>query len=155
MEPIDPNKRIQTITIPQTGNVRSKPGKSSFDAVFKRQLDTDNVQPPPPQSSSLVSGIHPAQFALESRPSGKTVIDQIHMLVDTMAAYRDKLAESGAPLKDVAPLVKEMESQNEALSAISGAIGGKDGKLQEMLEQSLMLSKLEISKFRSGYYNDG
>ena len=155
MDPIDPNKRIQTIAAPQTGKVQSKPGKSSFDAVFKQHLDADNVQPSAPHSSSLASGIHPAQFALESQSSGKTVIDQIHMLVDTMAAYREKLAERGVGLKEVAPLVKEMESQNEALSKISGATGGQDGKLQDMIDQSLMLSTLEISKFRSGYYNDG
>ena len=155
MDAIGPNKPIQTIAETKTRNGPTKPGKSSFDAVFKQSLDAGDVQPPASESLTLASGIHPAQFASESKPSEKAVVDQIHMLVDTLAAYHDKLADRGASLKEVAPIVQQMESQNKSLSEISGATGRQDSKLQEMVNQSLMLSTLEISKYRSGYYNDG
>ena len=152
MDPIDPNKSIPAIITPQTANDQSKPGAPSFHTVFKESLDASNVQPSAPESLTLASGIHPAQFRDEPQSSAKTVVDQIKQLVDTMAAYQDKLAQKGATLKEVDPLVQQMATQSKALAAISETAGGQDAKLKEMIDQSLMLSTLEISRYRNGYY---
>lgn len=155
MDPIDPNKAIRAIAKPDAAKVPSTKGKPSFDAVFKKRLEATHVQPAAAESSMQPSGVHPAQFAVAPQPSDTVVIDQIQNLIDTMDAYRERLVEKGTVLKEVAPLVQQMESQSETLSAASESAGGQDTSLQEMIDQSLMLSTLEISKFRSGCYNDG
>jgi hypothetical protein len=70
-----------------------------------------------------------------------------------MADYQRKLIENGATLKEIQAVVDKMASQNESLSAISGAIGEKE-RLATIVNQSLMLSSMEIAKYNSGFYND-
>ena len=155
MDAIDPNKPIHPATHSKTENDRQKTGRSSFDAVLKQQLGTDRLAPSAPQSLPLTAEIRPAQFTDEPQFSKHAVVDQLQHLVATMTAYQNKLDQTKTSLKEVAPLVDQMDSQSQLLTELSGSGGEQDGHLQELIDQSLMISTLEISKFRSGYYNHG
>jgi hypothetical protein len=64
------------------------------------------------------------------------------------------LGESGATLKEIQPLMERMASHNERLGAIANAAGDQKD-LGTIVDQSLMLSSMEIAKYKSGLYNDG
>ena len=100
MDIIDPNKPIQTTAEPKKEKVQLKPGQSTFDAVFKQRLGEGNVQPSVPDSLSLPSAVHPAQFASQSQSSGRIIVDQVHQLVDTLTAYQNKLADRETTMKE-------------------------------------------------------
>ena len=154
MNTIDPNKPIQTVVDSKKGRAQdNKQATSSFDAVFRQHFAEGEIKPSGPESLTLASGVHPAQFGSESKPLVSTVVDTIAQLVETMTAYRDRLADTKVTLKEIAPLVQQMESQSKALLATSGDSGVGDAHLQEAIDRSVMISTLEISKYRSGYYN--
>jgi hypothetical protein len=52
------------------------------------------------------------------------VVDQVKRLIDTMEVYQQKLIENGTTLKDIQPLVQQMKSESESLSATSSVCAG-------------------------------
>ncbi len=153
MDPIDPNKPIRSLNDRKTARDFQKPGQPSFDALFKQRLESGPLKPSAPESPLPTEAIRPAQFTIEPTASGKIVVDQLQRLVDTMEMYHSKLDQAGTALKEIAPLVERMDSQSRSLVAVSGTGDDQSATLQEMVDQSLMLATLEISRFRSGYYN--
>jgi len=105
------------------------------------------------ESTHLVSDLRPAQFAAEPLSSTNMVVGQVERLIDTMEVYRQKLIENDATLKDVQTLVQKMASESESLSSASSTVNEQDG-LKTIIDQSLMLTSMEIAKFNSGHYND-
>jgi hypothetical protein len=81
------------------------------------------------------------------------VVDQVQRLIDTLAHYQGKLIEKGTTLKEMDGLVRQMETQSASLAAAFDQVG-ESGKLKAVVNQSLMLSAMEIAKYNNGHYND-
>jgi len=153
MTTIDPDKRIQQIPGSQAVKSRSKPQKNDFNAIFQQAIDTKAIEPTNIESTALASDVRPARFSPEAQPATHMVVDRVERLIDTMANYQNKLIENGVTLKDMQSLVEQMTSQGESLAAISQA-GDESENLKSIVNQSLMLSSMEIAKYNGGYYND-
>lgn len=158
MVTVNPDKSISAV---DAAAPKKTPGKTTaadgeFDAILREAVDTKDSSATEAQSTPFLSGIRPAQFATETNtmPSPGMLVDQVEQLIGTMEAYRQKLGESGVNLKEIQPLMDRMTSQNERLGAIANAAGDQK-QLGPLVDQSLMLSSMEITKFNSGYYNDG
>jgi hypothetical protein len=153
MVTIDPDKAILNI---QEGNKtpnRSKVNKGEFDTVFRDVADSTSINSAEVESTHLISNLRPAQFATEPSPSTSAVVDRVSRLIDTMEGYRQQLIEKDATLKDIETLVQKMASESESLGAASSALDEQDG-LRAIIDQSLMLTSMEIVRFNSGHYND-
>jgi hypothetical protein len=70
-----------------------------------------------------------------------------------MEGYQQKLIEKAATLRDIQTLVQKMASESESLGAVSKTVAEQDG-LRAIIDQSLMLTSMEIVRFNSGHYND-
>lgn len=156
MVTIDPNKPIQPIVDPKTERDKAKPANGGFDTIFKQAINSEETRPPSAETTLAASGIRPARFSTQTE--GKIAVSIIHgaeQLVDTLDAYREKLDEDGATMKDVEPLVQQMTSQSEALASMSRSEEASDDKLQGIVDQALVLSSMEIARYNSGHYNEG
>ena len=152
MVTIDPDKPIQPIAGTKADSGQSKTQEGAFDAVFQQAIERKTVKPAKTESTAFVSEIRPVQFTV-SQSSASMVADRVERLIDTMADYQSKLIENGATLKDMHGLVQQMASQSESLAAISDSIEQTDG-LKSIVNQSLMMSSMEIAKYNGGFYND-
>lgn len=153
MVSIDPNKSIVNIADRKTVEDRSTTHKGEFDEIFRQTIDSRPIESPETESAHYVTDIRPIQFDAEASPTTDMVVNRVQRLIDTMAAYQHKLIENGATLKDIQLLVEKMASQNESLSAITEAVGNQE-RLGTIVNQSLMLSSMEIAKYNNGHYND-
>jgi glutamine synthetase adenylyltransferase len=153
MVTIDANKPIQPLT--KTGNT-DRPSKSQgegFDAVFRQEMTGKTTAPATTESSSQVGGIRPAWFANDNHGAASRAFDRVEQLIDTMAAYQNKLIDNGATLRDIHSLVQQMSSQSESLEKLADKMDASDN-LKTIVNQSLMLSSMEISKYYNGHYVD-
>ena len=153
MVTIDSNKPIQPTTKTGNANRPSKTHSGGFDAVFKQEMASKTTAPMKTESSSQVGGIRPAWFTNENHGATSTAFDRVEQLIDTMAAYQNKLIENGATLKEIHSLVQQMASQTESLTKLSDKMDASDN-LKTIVNQSLMLSSMEISKYYDGHYVD-
>ena len=153
MVTIDPGKTILDITPGKPSTNRSNVKRGEFDSIFQKVVDSKTTEGAGAASTHLVSDLRPARFTTDPLPSSDTVVDQVRRLIDTMEGYQQQLMEAGVTLRDIQPLVDQMASESEALSGISNSVEGQDS-LKAIVNQSLMLSSMEITKFNSGHYNN-
>jgi hypothetical protein len=157
MVAINIDKSIANINSAETKKQqdRTKPQPGAFDAVFRQTMDAKETKGTESPSTPFMTEIRPAQFtaATGTAPSAHIVANQVEALIDTMEAYQQKLGDSHATLKDIQPLMEKMASHNKRLSAISKTVGDQEG-LGSVVNQSLMLSSMEIARYNSGFYNN-
>ncbi|BBO67088.1 hypothetical protein DSCA_10180 [Desulfosarcina alkanivorans] len=154
MVSIDPDKTILNITEGNPSARRSNVKKGEFDSIFRKAVDSTSTGGAGAVSAQPVSELRPARFTTAPPPSAGQVVDRVQRLIDTMEAYQQQLIEKGATLKDIQPLVDRMASEKDALSGISTSLEGQES-LRTIVNQSLMLSSMEIAKFNGGHYNNG
>lgn len=153
MVTIDPDKSILNVHEGSKTPNRSKLQKGEFDSVFREVAGSTSIKRGEVEATHFISNLHPAQFVTESSPSTNAVVDQVSRLIDTMEGYRQKLIEKGATLKDIETLVQKMASESESLGAASSTVDEQDG-LRAIIDQSLMLTSMEMVRFNNGHYND-
>ncbi len=154
MVTVDPQKPIPNIKESNKTENRTKVQKGGFETIFQQVVGRTESKGTNTESTRFISEIRPTRFSTESLPSTNRVVDQVQRLIDTMGVYQQKLIESGATLRDIQTLVQQMASQSGSLSAASSAVEEQDS-LKTIANQSLTLASMEITRFNSGYYNDG
>jgi hypothetical protein len=153
MVTIDPDKSISTIPDGNSASTRSTVQQGEFDSVFREVADSTPIQGAEAEPTHFIDNLRPAQFNAEPSPSTNAVVDQVSRLIDTMEGYQQQLIDKDATLKDIQALVRRMESESQSLGAASKRVDGQDG-LRTIIDQSLMLTSMEIVRFNSGHYND-
>jgi hypothetical protein len=153
MTTINTDKLIQSISAPKSATGPAKTEKTEFGEVFQQALGSTTKTPADIQATAHASDVRPARFSVESAPSAGKVVDKVQRLIDTLADYQGKLIEKGTTLKEMDGLVRQMETQSASLAAASDQVG-ESGKLKAIVNQSLMLSAMEIAKYNNGHYND-
>lgn len=152
---IDPDKVIPGITeLKQTKHrIETLKNEGAFDAIFRQAIDSKETKCNDTESTPFISEIRPAQFASESAQSTDMIVDQVQQLIGTMEVYQQKLANDRETLKDIQPLMDEMTVYSKNLAAVSKA-GEMEDELKTIVDQSLMLSSIEISRYNNGLYNN-
>lgn len=154
MVTIDPNHPVSGIADLKRNESSTRGESSGFDTILQETVGKTEPQAASTETQSvLLSNVRPAQFDVQTSPSGKMLAEQVEQLIDTMAQYQQKLADEGATLKTIAPLVEKMAQQNESLGTVAATDDSPDG-LRTILDQSLALSSMEIARFRNGQYNE-
>ena len=150
---IDPEKSVPHIVERKKVENQQKTGKNEFQNIFQQAVGSAKTENTQTESTPFISEIRPAQFETQAEPSTNMIANQVGLLIDTMEAYQQKLIESGVTLKDIEPFIEKMNIQSESLSEISKDAGMGDD-LKSIVNQSLSLSAVEITRYNSGQYND-
>ena len=77
--------------------------------------------------------------------------DRIDRLVDRLENYRVKLADPQATLKSIQPLLNDMAASSEKLAPKLAHLDEGD-PLKDILNRSLVMVSLEITRFNRGDY---
>lgn len=131
--------------------------RRSNDVDFKSILD-DSLK----QSASLTSPSKNPQMSMitplpEIAPIqniGKN--DGFHKIegfLDIIDAYVKKLEDHDFTLKDLAPIIDKMGTENEAMAKFFDSLPDTEG-LKQIANEALIISSLEITKFNRGDYLD-
>jgi len=149
---IDADKPIQGIAGQHGSQIGKKTTTGEFDSALQEAMGPASAPKANVASTSFVDHIRPARFEAENSATETGVLDRVARLIDTMDIYRRKLMDSGNTLRDIQGLIQDMESQSQSLKSISAEVNNQDD-LSDVVDQSLMLSSMEIAKFNGGHYN--
>jgi len=148
---INPNDKIPAPVFPEKSCTNEKAADNTFSAVFEELIDnstkTDGADKKTPAINNL------SQIQLNPFLSGRdiSIVDRAERLLDTLDEYQEKLAHPEFTLRDISPLIGEMEAGNEILtSAVSSLSDGEE--LKNILNQVIITSSVEIIKFNRGDY---
>lgn len=81
-----------------------------------------------------------------------STIDRMEGLLNLLDNYRHKLADLSFTLKDIYPLISEIENEKEQLKPVLDSITQGD-ELKNILNHTLVTASLEVIKFNKGDYN--
>ena len=98
-----------------------------------------------------ISSISPIQLNMISPAQNGSIIDRVENLLNVLDEYHQKLKDPHFTLKEIDPLVKQMEKEKENLAPVLDSLVEDDG-LKDILNQTLVTSSLETIKFNRGDY---
>ena len=148
---IENNENIQKSLYPEKNNKNEKAQGIDFGAVLKNEVEKSSNAISGNQTMPSISSISPIQLNMISPVQNGSIIDRVENLLNVLDEYQQKLKDPHFTLKEIEPLVKQMEKEKENLAPVLDSLVEDDG-LKEILNQALVTSSLETIKFNRGDY---
>jgi len=148
---IQNNENIQKSLYPEKINKSEKPQGIDFGAVLKNEVEKSSNVISENQKMPSISSISPIQLNMLSPSQNGSIIDRVENLLNVLDEYQKKLKDPHFSLKEIDPLVKQMEKEKEYLAPVLDSLVEDDG-LKDILNQTLVESSLETIKFNRGDY---
>lgn len=148
---IEHNENIQKSLYPGINRKTEKTQGTGFKAVLKNEVEKSSNLNSQNQKMPSISSISPIQLEMVSPTQNKSVIERVENLLNILDKYQQKLKDPHVTLKEIDPVVKQMEKEKDNLTPVLDSISGNDG-LKDILNQILATSSLEAIKFNRGDY---
>ena len=137
---------------PVTQNCREA---TSPDTVFQEILkQTVACSAAEKQATRVAHPFGPQSVRLIARPEADGALsleDRIDRLVDRLENYRLKLADPQTSLKSIQPLLNDIAATSEKLASKLKNLD-EQNPLKDILNRSLVMASLEITRFNRGDY---
>lgn len=153
MTNIDQIQPGQIPATPATGKPKVAGDTGSFARLLDQALGTGG--PAPAQSASAPAAVAPPMEvqAVEALSQAQAQgVDSAEKVLDLLQRYADMLEGPGANLKQMEPVVEELETRAASLAQLRTTLGHGD-ELVSRLEEVLSLAATEAFKFRRGDFN--
>jgi len=148
---IENNENIQKSLYPEKISKNEKAQGIDFGAVLKNEVEKSSNAISTNQKIPSTSSISPIQLDMLSPAQNESIIDRVENLLNVLAEYQQKLKDPHFSLKEIDPLVKQMEKEKENLAPVLDSLV-EDGGLKDILNKTLVTSSLETIKFNRGDY---
>jgi hypothetical protein len=141
--------------ITQAGSGAAKPAAVGTGKPFGEVLDAAMGETGGSEKESAaaftVGGTAQVGFNSLSAGGETPLVDRVENFVDMLDEYRQKLGDGQYSLRDIDPLVREMETETEKLMPAFQELPDGDG-LKDIMDQTLITASLEIARFNRGDY---
>jgi len=148
---VENNENIQKSLYPEKINKNEKVQGIDFGTVLKNEVKKSSNVISGNQKMPPTSSISPIQLNMLSPSQNRSIIDRVENLLNVLNEYQQKLKDPHFSLKEIDPLVKQMEKEKENLAPVLDSIV-EDDDLKDILNQALVTSSLETIKFNRGDY---
>ena len=148
---VENNENIQKSLYPEKINKNEKVKGIDFGAVLKNEVEKSSNEISENQKIPPTSSISPIQLNMLSPSQNGSIIDRVENLLNVLGEYQQKLKDPHFSLKEIDPLVKQLEKEKENLAPVLDSLVEDDG-LKDILNQALVTSSLETIKFNRGDY---
>ena len=146
---INPNQEILAGDYAKRINPEPKAAGSEFGAILEETLG--NISKASDPRMPKVEGLSKAQFDLISTAENPT-IKYVENFLDILDDYQAKLGDPEVRLKEIFPLIDQMQKEKQGLASALESLPDGDG-LKEIVNETLIISSLEAIKFNRGDYN--
>jgi hypothetical protein len=148
---INPSDKILTPMVTEKAREDQNVSDRTFNSVFEEVLGELNRldqkgRPAHPEPVVPVAQCPRAQ----SQEDGST-LGHAKRLLDILDAYQTKMVDPGVTLRDIAPLVRKIETENERLISSADSLS-EDDQLRSILNHLAIIASVEVIKFDRGDY---
>ncbi len=148
---IDPANGLSGTPSPPVNRPEETQG-GDFKSILEEKMESpsveenDGTRPP-----SAVETIPDIAFPSVSPAGDDDLVQQMEDFLDTLENYQQKLMDPDTSLKELSPLVVQIQSEGEKLTDALQGLQAGDG-MQDILSQMLITSSLEVIRFNRGDY---
>jgi hypothetical protein len=122
-----------------------------FGNILKQKIENSTAVNGGIQSTALTSTVHPAQLKAMASQDITATVERIESFLKLLDEYCGKLGDSRVSLKDIYPVISEIDKQKESLIPLLDSLSDVD-ELRHILNQTLITASLEVIKFNKGEY---
>ena len=147
---ITPNDLLKNV-IPQDTKNAEKPSEGKFIEILQQAFEntsthkSQNIGPPPAQSMPEIR-FDPLSFEHQTH-----IVARVKEFLNVFEEYQKKLGDPELTLKDIHPVVTQMDEQTKGLLPLLDSLPEGD-EIKEILNSTLIYSSIEIAKFNRGDY---
>ncbi len=148
---IEHNENIQKSLFPGVNSKNDKTQGADFKAVLKNEVEKSSNTISQNQKMPSINNISPIQLNMLSSTQNSSIIERIENLLNILDEYQEKLKDPNFSLREIEPVIKQMEKEKENIVPVLDSIAEDDG-LKNVLNHVLVTSSLETIKFNRGDY---
>ncbi|SPD74830.1 conserved hypothetical protein [uncultured Desulfobacterium sp.] len=148
---IDPNDKIIIPACPKNTPVPEKTKDRAFSEILNQLAGMPEDSESPSKRAQSMDNVCMAELNPFIYGEKTRIVEGAHGLLDIFSEYQHKLADPSCSLKDIAPLVNQMELDNASLISALNLLPDGD-RLKGIINQILIASSLEVLKFNRGDY---
>lgn len=120
--------------------------KDSLNRAMGDRKATDSPAPP-----TALGEVRPTSFHQIDSPAQR-IVSQTSQLLDLLDNYASNLNNPSRSLKDMAPLVDEINANANHLLQETGQMPDSDENLRQIASEAVMTARMELIRFNRGDY---
>ena len=134
-------------------NILSDVQSKIEDSQEKKPLRIDRLEKPTStlQSADALDRLQAGNFTAALETTQGNNAKKVEQLLDLLEAYSEALSDPKKNLRELSPLVKLLEREQNNLEELAKDLAVGD-MLQDILKQAVILSRVEMSRFNRGDY---
>lgn len=144
-------QELSSIAQPQKILKQPDAATGRFDAFLEKAMAPQSVQAPSTGILPPLQNLSNLNFAVPAGVELSQAVRQTDEVLNLIESYRNKLADPNASLKEVYPLVQQMEKKSAELIPVWESLPDGD-KLKDVLNRIIVTSTVEAIKFNRGDY---
>jgi hypothetical protein len=145
------NDQILKNLYPETKKNLQPTAAKEFGTILKESVDNLRNEVTAPRPTTFINPLNGVQMRKSAGFDRQFALDRIENLIGLLDQYRDKLADPGVTLKNIDPIVREIDRETETLVPILDSVPEGEG-LKKIMNQTLVTASLEVNKFYRGDY---
>lgn len=122
-----------------------------FDKLLEKAMTPQSGQAPATSALPPLQSLSSVSFVVPTATERSQTVKNIDELLNVIESYQAKMNDPRVSLKEIYPLVQQMEKKTTELGPAAEALPDGD-KLKEILNRVLVASTVEVIKFNRGDY---
>jgi hypothetical protein len=122
-----------------------------FEEFLEKALTPQNIQTTSTGALPSLQNLSTLSFAVPPGVDRMQTVKHIDEILSIIESYQRQMADPQASLKDIYPVVQQMEKKTTELIPSLESLPTED-KLKDILNRALVASTVEIIKFNRGDY---
>ncbi len=134
----------------KTNNVAKTTG-NKFEDILQQTINNSSSSKDQTMTLPPIQNISNIRFDPISNIDKTQSIERVEKFLDVLENYQKKLEDPSVNLKEMYPLVTEMQSETENMLPLLNSLPDEDG-MKDILNKALVTSTVEVIKFNKGDY---
>ena len=148
---IQNNDQILKNLYPETKSTRQPTADKEFGAILKESVENGKNEITGTRQTTFMHPLNGVQMSASSSFDKQFALERIENLIGLLDQYRHKLEDPGITLKNIDPIIQEIDQEKENLAPTLDSLP-EDDELKKLLNQTLVTASLEVTKFYRGDY---
>ena len=128
-------------------------GDRTFGSIYEELIESSHETDVRRDEMPVVTNVPDLQMDAFRSEEEMTVVAHAERHLDLLDEYQHKLSNPAFTLRDISPLIEELEAANNRLVSSVNSLSDGD-ELKNILNLIIVATSVEIAKFNSGDYVD-
>jgi len=145
------NDQITKNLYPEARTKPQLPADKEFGTILKESVENSKQDVTGTRQTTFINPLSGVQMSTSSKFDKQYAIDRTENLIGLLDQYRHKLADPGITLKNIDPIIREIDRETDNLAPVLDTLPEGE-EFKDIINQTLVTASLEVTKFYRGDY---